>query len=208
MEENKLNDQLTSESQVDEAEVNEEADKEIKLPFAYDAVSVLCSAMLIIMLLFTFVFRFVGVIGPSMESTLYNGDWLIVTAMKDGFSRGDIVISTQPNAFDDEPIVKRVIATGGQKVKIDFANSQVFVDGELLQEDYVKGRTKDPESFPVDANGVGEIEVPEGKLFVMGDNREHSSDSRSGAIGMIDERYIVGKVKFRISPINTFKYFE
>ena len=152
-------------------------------------------------LLFTFVFRFVGVVGQSMEPTLYENDWLLVTAMKSDYEYGDIVISTQPNAFN-EPIVKRVIATGGQTVTINFSTGEVYVDGALLEEDYIAGNTTDSEGFS------GSITVPEGKLFVMGDNREHSTDSRSDVIGLLDERYIVGKAMVRIFPTNSVKRFN
>ncbi len=182
-----------------EEDVKRDKNGNIKLPFAYDLVSVLCSAVFIIMILFTFVFRFVGVVGPSMQPTLYNGDWLLVTATKSHFNYGDIVICTQPNAFN-EPIVKRVIATGGQTVDIDFSSGSVYVDGKLLQEDYIAGNTIDSEGFS------GPVKVPEGCLFVMGDNREHSTDSRSSAIGFLDERYIVGKAMYRVSP--NFTHFE
>lgn len=177
------------------------AEKEIKLPFGYDAVGVICSAVAVIMIIFTFVFRFVGVVGPSMQPTLYDGDWLLVTAIKSEYNYGDIVISTQPNAFN-EPIVKRVIATGGQTVNIDFATGSVYVDGQLLDEEYIAGNTTDSEGFS------GAVTVPEGKLFVMGDNREHSTDSRSEAIGLLDERYIVGKAMCRVFPTESIKIFK
>ena len=175
--------------------------KESKVPFSYELVSVVCTAILMIMIIFTFVFRFVGVNGESMEPTLHHNDSLLVQAINGSYERGDIIISTQPNAFN-EPIVKRVIATGGQTVDINFTTGEVFVDGKVIQEDYIADPTTNPEdvSFPVT--------VPEGCLFVMGDNRLHSTDSRSEAIGMLDERYIIGKVKFRIMPFDSFKYFE
>ena len=185
----------------EETEQKEKTLKDINLPFGYEALSVICSAAIIIMLLFTFVFRFVGVVGKSMEPTLYENDWLLVTAIKSDFKYGDIVISTQPNAFN-EPIVKRVIATGGQTVNIDFGTGEVYVDGVLLEEDYIAGSTTDSEGFS------GSITVPEGKLFVMGDNREHSTDSRSDVIGLLDERYIVGKAMVRIFPTGSFKIFK
>ncbi len=172
-----------------------------RLPFIFDAVSILISAVFAIVVIFTFFFRFAGVVGPSMQPTLYENDWLIVDTAKTSFKRGDIIISTQPNAFN-EPIVKRVIATGGQTIKIDFATSSVYVDGEKLEESYVQGRTDDSEGFS------GSVTVPEGQLFVMGDNREHSTDSRSAAIGLLDERYIIGKVKARFLPYGTFKVFD
>ena len=191
-------------SELDEksTEKEEKIKKETKLPLSYDAVNVICSAVVAITLLFTFVFRFVGVVGPSMQPTLYEGDWLLVTAAKtSGYEYGDVVISTQPNMFN-EPIVKRVIATGGQTVNIDFTTGEVFVDGVLLEEDYIAGNTIDSEGFS------GSVTVPEGKLFVMGDNREHSTDSRSDAIGLLDERYIVGKAMVRVFPTDSIKIFK
>ncbi len=183
--------------------MNEEkvTEKEVKQPFAYDLVSIICTALIVIMVIFTFFFRFVGVVGNSMNPTLYNNDWLLVRAVNPQYEYGDIIISTQPNAFD-EPVVKRVIATGGQTVNIDFEKGEVYVDGELLQEDYIAEPTYT--QFDV----VFPITVPEGRLFVMGDNRNDSSDSRSTGIGMIDERYIIGKVMFRVLPFDSFAYFE
>lgn len=175
--------------------------KEIKQPFIYDFVSIICTALVVIMIVFTFFFRFVGVVGDSMNPTLYENDWLLVRAINSEYKFGDIIISTQPNAFN-EPIVKRVIATGGQTVDIDFETGEVFVDGELLHEDYIAEPTTTQQDvqFPVT--------VPEGCIFAMGDNRNDSTDSRSTAIGMIDERYIIGKVLFRVLPADEFTYFE
>lgn len=176
--------------------------REYKQPFLYDFVSIVCSALIVIMVVFTFFVRFVGVVGDSMNPTLYENDWLLVRAINPkGYEYGDIIISTQPNAFN-EPIVKRVIATGGQRVDIDFETGDVFVDGKLLEEDYIAERTTTQQDvqFPVT--------VPEGCIFAMGDNRNDSTDSRSSAIGMIDERYVIGKVLFRVLPFDQFTYFE
>ena len=192
----------TEENQTETAESKKKNKKnETKLPFGYDFIGVICSAVAVIMILFTFVFRFVGVVGPSMQPTLYEGDWLLVSAIKSHYSYGDIIISTQPNIFN-EPIVKRVIATGGQTVSIDFTTGNVFVDGVLLEEDYIAGNTTDREDFSKP------VTVPEGKLFVMGDNREHSTDSRSNAIGFVDERYIVGKAMVRVFPTDKITFFK
>lgn len=176
--------------------------KEVKQPFLYDFVSIMCTALVVIMVVFTFIFRFVGVVGDSMNPTLHENDWLLVRAVNSkGYEYGDIIISTQPNAFH-EPIVKRVIATGGQEVDINFKTGDVYVDGKLLEEDYIAERTttKYDVNFPVT--------VPEGCVFAMGDNRNDSTDSRSSAIGMIDERYIIGKVLFRVLPYNQMEFFE
>lgn len=159
----------------------------------YDVVSVFGTALIIIAFIFTFIVRIVGVDGNSMNNTLFNGDWLLVSAINTNIEQGDIVISTQPNAFN-EPIVKRVIAKGGQTVDIDFIKGEVYVDGVRLDEPYIAERTTTPEgvSFP--------IVVPEGKLFLMGDNRNDSTDSRSPMVGCVDERYILGVAKCRVTP--------
>ena len=165
----------------------------------YDVVSVFGTALIIIAFVFTFVVRIVGVDGDSMNNTLFDGDWLLVSAVNTNIEQGDIVISTQPNAFN-EPIVKRVIAKGGQEVDINFAEGKVYVDGEELDEPYIAELTRTDEgtAFP--------IIVPEGKLFLMGDNRNNSTDSRSPMIGCVDERYILGVAKCRMTPnFTTFK---
>ncbi len=165
---------------------------------AYDIVSIFMTAVITIMVIFTFIFRFVGVVGPSMEDTLFNGDWLLVSAMSSAPEYGDVVIITQPNYYN-EPIVKRVIATENQVVDIDFEAGVVYVDGKALTEPYVKGITND--KYEVDFP----VTVPENHVFVLGDNRNHSSDSRSSKIGFIAEDYILGKVKYRVFPFGDFK---
>ena len=159
----------------------------------YDTVSIFGTALIIIAFIFTFIVRIVGVDGDSMNNTLFDGDWLLVSAINTNIQQGDIVISTQPNAFN-EPIVKRVIAKGGQTVDIDFTTGAVYVDGEELDEPYIAETTHTMEgvSFPV--------LVPEGKLFLMGDNRNDSTDSRSPMVGCVDEHYILGVAKCRVTP--------
>ncbi len=161
--------------------------------FFYDTVSVFVTSLVIIAVVFTFVARFVGVDGNSMEPTLSNEDWLIVSAVNTEINQGDIIISTQPNSFN-EPLVKRVIAKGGQTVDINFETGEVYVDGTLLDEPYIAEQTHTSEgvTFP--------LLVPEGTLFVMGDNRNDSTDSRSPMVGCVDERYVLGVVRCRILP--------
>lgn len=181
--------------------ITEQEEKNKPVQSLVEIVSIVASSMIAIMLLFTFVFRVVGVSGPSMQNTLHNGDWLLVSAFLTEPERGDIVIVTQPNSFD-EPIVKRVIAVGGDTLDIDFSTATVYVNGEAIDEPYLGSPTTNDEygwQYP--------ITIPEGEVFVMGDNRQHSTDSRSQAIGMIDNDYILGKVMVRIAPINTFKFF-
>lgn len=162
----------------------------------YDLASVLVSAIVTIMLLFTFLFRIVGVVGTSMVPTLNDGDWLAITAWDKKPSYGQVIIITQPNWFD-EPIVKRIIATENQTVDINFNKGEVYVDGVLLDEPYINNLTLNQEdgvTFP--------LTVPEGHVFVMGDNRQGSTDSRSEKIGFINENYILGVVKLRPFNVN------
>lgn len=164
-------------------------------------VSIIASSIVVIMIIFTFAFRIVGVSGPSMMNTLVDGDWLLVSAFINEPERGDIVIITQPNAFN-EPIVKRVIAVEGDTIDIDFETASVKINGKVINEPYLATPTTTDEGawhYP--------ITLKEGQVFVMGDNREHSSDSRSPDIGLIDENYILGQVILRFSPISEFKFF-
>ena len=147
-------------------------------------------------LLFTFAARVVLVSGPSMRETLQHQDCLLVmnAHLCGGFEAGDIVIIRKESFKDGEPIVKRVIATEGQTVDIDFAEGIVYVDGEALEEDYIREPTYTAEGteFP--------LTVPEGSIFVMGDNRNGSSDSRDYRLGTVDTRYVIGKAAFLIFP--------
>lgn len=186
-----------------EAVVQKSDDKNKKNPvqLIVELISIIATSIFAIMLIFTFAFRIVGVSGPSMMNTLVDGDWLMVSAFITEPERGDIVIITQPNSFN-EPIVKRVIAVGGDTIDIDFETATVSVNGEELNEPYLATPTTTDEGawqYP--------LTLKEGQVFVMGDNREHSSDSRSPDIGLIDENYILGQVLLRFSPISEFKIF-
>ena len=153
------------------------------------------SAVLIIVLAFTFAARVMGVEGPSMRQTLQAGDRLLVlnAPLAGRYRQGDVVIARK-QTFSDEPIVKRVIAVGGQTVDIDFDSGAVYVDGVALEEEYVNDRTYTDEGmeFP--------LTVPEGSVFLMGDNRNMSTDSRSPRIGTVDTRYLIGKAVILLFP--------
>ena len=161
----------------------------------YEWVQALVCSVLAVVVLFTFVIRLIGVDGHSMVPTLQDGDRLLVlnSMLYDDYRYGDIVV-LRKESFLAEPVVKRVIATEGQTVDIDFSSGSVFVDGELLDEDYINDLTFDDEgmAFP--------LTVPEGSIFVMGDNRNHSTDSRDPRLGTVDARYVIGKAVFLAFP--------
>ena len=162
----------------------------------YEWVQSLVGSVLVVVAIFTFVIRMMGVDGHSMLNTLQHGDRLLVvnSMLYHDYKYGDIVILRKNGVFDDDPIVKRVIAVEGQTVDIDFAEGIVYVDGEALEEDYIREPTYTAEGteFP--------LTVPEGSIFVMGDNRNRSDDSRNAALGTVDTRYVIGKAAFLIFP--------
>lgn len=165
--------------------------------FVYEWIDSLMYASLLLVIVFTFFIRIVGVNGSSMVPTLRNGDWLTVKSVNTEISRGDIVVITQPNIIG-KPLIKRVIAKGGDEVKIDFFEHKVFVNGVILDEPYIAEPTE------LMGNMIYPLTVPEGKLFVMGDNRNDSTDSRDKYIGFIDENYVLGVANFRIFPFSSF----
>ena len=161
----------------------------------YEWVQALVCSVLAVVILFMFVVRLIGVDGRSMVPTLQHGDRLLVlnSMLYDDYKYGDVVV-LRKDTFMQEPIVKRVIATEGQTVDIDFANRCVYVDGDLLMEDYINELTflEEGTEFP--------LTVPENSVFVMGDNRNHSSDSRDSRLGTVDNRYVIGKAFFIAFP--------
>ncbi len=157
-----------------------------------------CFILAAVTVLFVFVVRLVGVSGSSMFPTLVNRDYMLLLSnfLCGDYEQGDIVVATVPS-FGTEPIVKRVIATEGQTVDIDFATSTVYVDGVALSEPYIFDQNwnlnyADGLSYPA--------VVPEDCYFIMGDNRDHSTDSRFSSIGMVPEEYIMGRVLCILLP--------
>ena len=169
----------------------------------FDWIQTIISSLVLVSLLFSFVARVIGVVGPSMEATLFTGQKVLISNLFYTPEPGDVIVFTKKNIHldlsigpDDEPLVKRVIAVEGQTVDIDMVNGLVSVDGVTLDEPYIKSPT----------TSAGNLKYPylvqPGMVFVMGDNRGQSSDSRS--FGPIDTRYILGRVLLRVWPLHDF----
>lgn len=171
---------------------NNQSLKENVLLYLHDFVTWL----IVILLVFLLLFRIVVVSGPSMNNTLVHGDCLLL--INNVFYRnpevGDIVVASKDSFRGGEPIIKRVIATEGQWVDIDFEAGIVYVNGTALDEPYISSPTTLFEgiAFP--------LMVDEGCLFVMGDNRLDSKDSRSPDIGLVDKREILGRAILVMIP--------
>lgn len=170
-------------------------------------LEVLCTAIIAVVIIFCFIFRIATIDGSSMANTLHHGDRVIISKFNYEPKVGDIVVISrnianlvEGQSAGTEPIIKRVIAVGGQMVNIDFKDGgTVYVDGKALKEDYISSPTinNGDVKFP--------LYVPKGCVFVLGDNRSDSLDSRFSVIGdngIIDNRYILGKAIIRIFPLN------
>ena len=155
------------------------------------------ASLTVIVLLLTYVMRIVGVDGGSMLTTLQHEDRLLLTYADNEFAYGDIVVIDR---YSGEPLIKRVIAVGGDTIEI--VNTQVVVNGVRLDEPYIQGST-------VLRDMKGKVTIPDGYVFVMGDNRSISKDSRLNEIGLISVKDIVGKARWRVWPPSAFgKIYE
>ena len=176
----------------DKTSSSRQKERETLLDYLHDLIYILAAVMLLCLICF----RIVVVSGSSMYRTLVDGDYLLlISNVFYGEPRqGDIVVASKQSFDGGKPIVKRVIATEGQTVDIDFDAGIVYVDGEALEEDYTFTPTNLDEgvSFP--------LVVEQGHVFLLGDNRNHSRDSRSVEIGQVDRREILGKAVFLFVP--------
>ena len=178
-----------------------------------DIVECVATAVFIVILTFTFIVCMARVDGTSMVPTLEDGDRLAVSRLSDHYENGDILIINNYNGHPmdndgniltfpgfNKRIVKRLIAQPGQTVDIDFTAGIVYVDGQALDEPYTNTPTNDQEDMAL----LYPLTIPEGYVFVLGDNRNASSDSRNGLVGLVDQRDILGKVLFRVLPFSKF----
>ena len=161
----------------------------------YDWIQSLMVALIVCVCLFIFFIRVIDVSGSSMNPTLYNGDKMIVSDVFYKPKAGDVVVFRSDTYDPNKALVKRIIATEGQEINIDFATGTVYIDGEPIEEEYIAELTRNKLDF------IGPKTVPEGCVFVMGDNRNKSTDSRKSEIGMVDERTILGRVYCVIFPL-------
>ena len=161
----------------------------------YDWIQCIIFALVFCVLLFVFGARMVNVVGHSMVPTLEQNDKVIISNLFYHPKQGDIVVLRKQTLMD-EPIVKRIIATEGQTVDIDFDDGVVYVDGKALDEPYVNAPVHDRENFE------GKITVPKGSVFVMGDNRNGSTDSRDERLGPVDEGYVLGRAVLALWPLS------
>ena len=165
----------------------------------YDWIQSLMVALVIYIALFIFVVRVIDVSGSSMFPTLKDGDKMIVSNLFYKPKYGDVIVFKTDRYDPNKALVKRVIATEGQEISLDFERGVVYIDGSPIEEDYIAELTKTKLDF------IGPKTVPEGCVFVMGDNRNASVDSRKTEIGMLDTRLIIGRAYFVIYPLSVMR---
>ena len=178
--------------------------------FIFETISIVLSAVIGVAVIFTVGFRLTTVDGRSMEPTLQDGDRLLVAGRMTEYDFGDIVVVVEPNEELMEPIIKRVIASEGQWVDVRYDEGLVYVGDTKetmipIDEPYTASLTnrrpsEDLNEYPV--------QVPENQYFCMGDNRNHSTDSRSYRVGFIQEGYILGKALLRFMPFGDYNIYE
>ena len=184
------------------AQAAEVSDIEASGKDLYDWVQCLIVALIICVVFFAFFVRIIDVVGTSMNPTLNNSDKMLVSGLFYKPQVGDVVVFKKDEYNPNKALVKRVIAVEGQEINIDFDRGIVYIDGQPIQEDYIAELTKTKEDF------IGPKTVPEGCVFVMGDNRNMSTDSRKTEIGMVDTRLILGKAYMVIYPLSEVRVIK
>ena len=177
--------------EVSELTLREKSRREI-----YDWIYCLSVALITCVVIFAFFIRLIDVRGTSMNPTLNNNDKMLVSGLFYEPKVGDVVVFKKDEYDPERALVKRVIATEGQVINMDFDRGIVYVDGVPLEEDYIMEPTTNKIDF------IGPQTVPEGCVFVMGDNRNASTDSRKKEIGMVDTRLILGKAYMVVYPLS------
>ena len=165
----------------------------------YDWIYCLLFALIVCVLLFAFVVHPIDVVGSSMVPTLHNGDKMLVSGLLYTPKAGDVVVFKKNEYDPNKALVKRVIATEGQVINMDFANGIVYIDGEPIAEPYINELTYNKLDF------IGPKTVPDGCVFVMGDNRNASIDSRKKEIDMLDTRLILGRAYYVVFPLSVLR---
>ena len=168
----------------------------------YDWIQSIITALILCIVIFLFFIRVIDVNGDSMNPTLYEGNKMLVCGLFYKPKPGDVVIFKTDDYDPDKALVKRVIATEGQVVNIDFDKGIVYINDEPIEEDYIAELTR------VKIDFRGPWTVPEGCVFVMGDNRNKSTDSRDSRIGNVDEREIIGRAYAVIYPFSEWRWVK
>jgi signal peptidase I len=191
--------------------VPEEEDEEEQAPRRpgaelYEWLQMFLGCVVAAVVLFNCVARLTRVDGSSMDTTLQHGEIMLIWSLGYTPKQGDIVVLNKtsvllPDWTEPRAIVKRVIATGGQTVDVDYSTGAVYVDGRPLDEPYLHEEMRRPGAPSMQET---HWEVPEGSIFVMGDNRNYSTDSRDSLLGAIDTDYILGKAILALWPLNRF----
>lgn len=184
----------------DNSKIKISYNKSKSVNYLFDLVKNIIFVFIIVMLLFIFVFRDAKVVGNSMLDTLHQDDRILLTNVMYEPHNNDIVVIYKEN-LADKRIIKRVIAKEGQTLQIDYNTGSVYVDGIKLDEPYISSATKQA-THPLDIPYV----IPEGYIFVMGDNRSGSLDSRDTSIGLVPIDDVIGKAELVLYPFDRIKY--
>ncbi len=164
----------------------------------FDIVESVCISIILVTTVILFIGRVIVVDGESMADTLHSGEKVIISNFLADYEKNDIVV-TDGSVHNGRPIIKRIVATEGDTINIDYSTGDVYLNGNILEENYIKEK--------INADDRKEnirLTIPQGYLFLMGDNRNYSLDSRSDEIGLVSENDILGKTIIRISPLSQF----